>query len=78
MDNPGVKLEKRVKFETVKEEWSEYTLENGTILKVKPIVVDVIKTNKKDPYGFPVYIIKTTTVTAVYSPLPQKEENNGK
>ena len=76
MPENNIGLEERVSFKAIKEEWSEYKLQDGTLLKVKPVVVDVIKTDKKDPYGFPIYIVKTATVTAVNSPLPGKEKGN--
>lgn len=64
-----LQIQERVQFKTIKEEWSEYRLKDDTVIKVKPIVVDILKTDKKDQFGFPVYIVKSVAVTMVQSPV---------
>lgn len=46
---------KKLNFETIKEEWNEYKLEDGTRLSVKIVVTDMIRRNEISPVGEPVY-----------------------
>ncbi len=58
-----------IDFETVKEDWNEYKLEDGTILKFKTIVSSVIRTEDYDPMtGDPIYHIRSTNVMRVRVP----------
>lgn len=53
----------------VKEGVSEYTLDDGTVLKVKPVIVDVKRAI--DQYGVdgkPLYILTLTNITETTSP----------
>ena len=65
--NPSVK--RRVGFQAVNEQWSEYKLDNGATLKTRAVVVDVLETDARDPFGFPIYIVKTSAVVAVHTPV---------
>lgn len=40
-------MNNRIKIVEYKENWSEYTLENGTIIRLKPVVTDIILKDKK-------------------------------
>ncbi|MFZ2071456.1 MAG: hypothetical protein WAV32_07680 [Halobacteriota archaeon] len=58
-----------VDFETIKEDWNEYKLEDGTILKFKTIVSSIIRTEDYDPMtGDPVYHVRSTNVLRVKVP----------
>ena len=49
--------------ETEKEEWSAYTIEDGTRMRVKLVVVDVIRLDvTNDATGEPVYVVKSQTI----------------
>ena len=49
-----------------KEAWSEYRLADGTILRVKPIMISVTRLDDaKTTDGEPVYTMKSTLVTDV-------------
>lgn len=57
------------------ENWSSYTLDDGSILKVRPVVVDVVRAlNKFSDDGTPVYFLKTALVTSVRSPVKLKKK----
>ena len=61
-------LEQR-RITNVKEGITEYTLDDGSILKVKPVVVDVRRAI--DQYGVdgkPLYILTLTNITETTSP----------
>jgi len=49
-----------------KEAWSEYRLADGTVLRVKPILIAVSRADDTEPAtGEPVYNMKSTLVTDV-------------
>lgn len=58
-----------VDFETIKEDWNEYKLEDGTVLKFKTIVSSIIRTEDYDPMtGDPVYHVRSTNILRVKVP----------
>ncbi|MCW7071256.1 hypothetical protein B6V00_02135 [ANME-1 cluster archaeon ex4572_4] len=62
-----------VDFETVKEDWNEYKLEDGTVLRFKTIVSSIIRTENYDPMtGDPVYHVRSTNVLRVKVPPEMK------
>jgi len=74
---------KQVDFEVVREDWNEYKLEDGTVLKFKAIVTDIIRTEEYDPTtGNPIYHVRSTNILRVKVPehlrrLPSKRKNEG-
>jgi hypothetical protein len=51
-----------------KEPWSEFTLEDGSVLRVKLAVGSVVRvTGRYDPEGNPVYAVKGTTALVIPS-----------
>lgn len=61
-----------VEFRTKKEDWNEYTLKDGSVLKFKTIITSVIRTEDYDPSGNPVYLIRSTNVSRVKVPNEMK------
>jgi len=62
-----------VDFETMKEDWNEYKLEDGTVLKFKTIVSSIIRTEDYDPMtGDPVYHVRSTNILRVKVPKEMK------
>lgn len=55
-------------FETMREVWNLYELENGITLKVRLSVVTVNKTNKFESAGMPIYTIDLNTYIKVELP----------
>ena len=50
------------------ERWSEVTLEDGTVLRVKPNVISAVRIdNQYDQDGNPAYLIRASQVMAVAS-----------
>ncbi len=65
-----------VSFQTVKEEWNTYNIEDGSSLKVKAIPVKVIRTEKKQPQrNDPIYVVMSQVVVDVS--VPEKLKKNG-
>jgi hypothetical protein len=58
-----------VGFRVVREEWSELRLENGKVLRVKPVDLKVYELDDLDPLtGEPDYLVRSQTVISVSSP----------
>jgi hypothetical protein len=66
----GREVEARnVDFETQKEDWNEYKLEDGTILRFKTVVSSIIRTENYDPMtGDPIYHVRSTNILRVKVP----------
>lgn len=61
-----------------KERWSELTLEDGTVLRVKPNVITAIRVEGQyDQDGNPLYALKSTQIMAVVS-CPDRLLKNAK
>jgi hypothetical protein len=56
-------------FRTNAEHFNEYLLDDGTVIRMKPVVTEVIRIEGQyDPLGNPAYVIQSTNVTAVDAP----------
>ena len=59
----------RVDFKVVKEDWNEYELADGTRLKVRLVLVDVLRMPDYNPLGEPIYqIMSQNVVKCTYVP----------
>lgn len=57
-----------VDVEESTDRWSDVKLEDGTILRVKPVVLSAIRVdNAFDPAGNPQYAIKSNAVVSIVS-----------
>lgn len=61
-----------VDFKTEREDWNEYTLVDGSVLKFKTIVSSVIRTEDYSPTGDPIYLIRSTNISRVKVPDEMK------
>lgn len=69
-----IRCPKEVRVLEAKETWSEYSLEDGTILRIKPVMIAVSRVEgEHTPDGDPVYNMKSTLVTDVRSPQHLKK-----
>jgi hypothetical protein len=51
-----------VGFDTMREEWNEYALSDGSTIKVKTVLTSVVRLNgEHDPQGDPVYLIRSNS-----------------
>jgi hypothetical protein len=61
-----MKIEKKdVPFKILTEEWNEYKLEDGKILKMKPTIVQINKATHYDQYGEPNYLVQSQPLIKV-------------
>jgi len=57
-----------------KEVWSEYRLSDGTILRIKPVMITISRVEGEHTIeGDPVYNMKSTLVTDVRAPQELKK-----
>ena len=47
------------------EQFSDVSLADGTILRIKPIVTEALRLDEWDQDGYPTYIIKSTTIISI-------------
>jgi hypothetical protein len=53
-------------FQNVAEHWNEYLLQDGSVLRLKSVVTDVLKLDGKyDAEGNPIYVLKSAQVVSV-------------
>jgi hypothetical protein len=58
-----------VRFRSNHEEWNDYTLEDGTSIRMKAVVSEVIRLDGEyDGEGNPVYLVKSTNVLVTKAP----------
>ncbi len=74
-DNEGNKTGEGYQREILKEEtpWSQFTLDDGTIIKIKVLVLSVIKTSQYTPAGEPIYSVKSHNIIISQSPEDLKK-----
>ncbi|AIA31974.1 hypothetical protein [Leptospirillum ferriphilum] len=64
-----------VKVTFSKENWADYTLDDGTTIKLRPIVSDIYRVeNEYDMEGNPLYVVKSANMMAVTSPEELKRK----
>ncbi len=63
-------------YQTGREEWNEYLVEDGTIIRMKLVATEIVRLDGEyDPQGNPAYVIQSTNVTSVSAPDDLKKEN---
>ena len=70
-DIPADSLQSSTEIEMLeaKERWSEYRLADGTILRLKPVMIAIFRADgQTTPEGEPVYNMKSTLITDVRAP----------
>jgi hypothetical protein len=56
-------------FRSPGENWNEYLLDDGTVVRMKLVVTEVARVEGEyDADGNPAYLIKSTNVTAISAP----------
>ena len=57
-----------VDFETLREEYNSYKLADGSTIRMKTVVTNIIRTEEFTPEGEPVYIINSQNVLVAHVP----------
>ncbi len=58
----------RIGFSLEKDEWQVLRAEDGTVIRVKPVVTDLFKTSEVAPDGTPVYVLRAQVVVVTDPP----------
>lgn len=65
-------------FQNVREHWNEYLLDDGTIIKLKPVATEVFRIDEmRDPQENPVYVLNSTNVLVVNVPEGPMKKPSG-
>jgi hypothetical protein len=51
-----------VDFETVREEYNSYKLSDGSMIRMKTVVTNIIRTDESTPSGEPIYVVNSQNV----------------
>jgi hypothetical protein len=63
-----------VGFQTGGEYWNEYLLDDGTLIRMKPVVADFLKLDGFfDQEGNPLYVVKAQNVIVVNAPEDKRK-----
>jgi hypothetical protein len=55
-------------FEPLKEGWNDYRCSDGSYVKTKLVVAKIIKLDKQNAAGEPIYVVNSSTVVAATPP----------
>ena len=58
----------RVDYTPVDEPWSKYRLTDGTIVRIKLVVADIVRVPVDKPDGEPSYVVKSSNILAIDTP----------
>jgi len=65
----------QIQVSAATEQWNEYTLDDGTRIRIKPVVTEVWRVvDAWDNEGNPLYVTKTAMVQVVNAPLDRKRQ----
>lgn len=64
----------KVLIKDAKENWSEYLLEDGALVRVKPILAKALKTEEFDAEGSPIYQLMISNAVFVEAPEELKKK----
>ncbi len=57
-----------MEFQSIREDWSEYQVEDGFNVRIKLVVSSILKTADHDAQGNPVYIVQSTNIVKLMAP----------
>lgn len=60
-----------VHFDTQEQEWNEYVVDDGTKIRIQPILLQVSKTSKFDNKGYPLYLVNINATMDIRPPRIQ-------
>jgi hypothetical protein len=59
-----------IRFTTVSQDWNEYVDDNGTRIRIQPMIMRVAKTSRYDAKGFPLYYVDMQGTLQIRPPTP--------
>ena len=64
----------RKSYNTITESWNEYLVEDGSTIRLKVVVRDIIRTDKFNADGTPVYLVQSMNVVDARVPDNLKQQ----
>lgn len=64
-----------VSFNALNESWNEYMLEDGTTVRMKTVVKRIVRTERYNEDGEPVYVVQSQNVLDTRVPDELKQED---
>jgi len=64
-----------VGFKSLKEEWNEYQADDGTLIRLKVVVSEIIRLDDYDQDSKPIYVVKSSNVLS--SSVPEHLKKGG-
>lgn len=62
-------------FQVGGEHWNEYLIDDGTVIRVKPVLMEVLRVDGEyDPQGNPAYVVQAQMITFVSAPEELRRE----
>jgi len=58
-------IQNEIRFVTVSQDWNEYVVDDGTRIRIQPMILRVSKTTKFDNHGIPTYMVDTQATVQV-------------
>ncbi|MEO8027778.1 MAG: hypothetical protein ABI823_14945 [Bryobacteraceae bacterium] len=58
------------------ETWSAYTLEDGTVIKMKSVLLTIVRLDEHDATGNPIYMFTSHQIIGVTAPDDLKKKEN--
>ena len=55
-------------YEPLRESWNEYRVADGSLLRMKVVVSKILRLEKRNPQGEPIYVISSTNVVSATVP----------
>jgi len=49
-----------MRYSTIYEDWNEYVLEDGIAVRIKNTAVEIVRSDKTDRSGDPIYVVNTS------------------
>lgn len=68
-------LGQEIPFETERESWNTYILEDGTSLKLKAVAANIVRLDEYQENGDPIYIANASLVVATDVPENLKRQS---
>ena len=64
-----------IEFETEREGWNVYILHDGTKLKLKSVVAQIVRLDLHKPDGEPIYLVQASNIVAADVPEALKKSS---
>ena len=61
-------IQEDVRYTTITQDWNEYVVDDGTRIKIQPLLMNVSKTSLFDSSGIPIYLVNSQATVQIRPP----------